>query len=107
MNGRKSNDILRKSRYGRATINKKFIDENQTSSRNLSRSVNGVLPKRTRPKNLSTSVSKSTINFKLGATNGFGIGDIVWAKMGKYPIWPGIISSDPESNNFSKSKYFY
>lgn len=34
------------------------------------------------------------------------IGDIVWAKLGKFPFWPSIVCLDPESKIFIKSKYF-
>lgn len=107
MNGGKSEVVLRKSRYGRTMTKKIFNDE--SSSTDLTRSVNGVIRKRTRSKNLSMSVSNSILNCKLRkkATNGFSIGDMVWAKSGKYPLWPGIITSDPDTNNFSKSKYPY
>lgn len=34
------------------------------------------------------------------------IGDIVWAKLGKFPFWPSIVCLDPKSKIFIKSKYF-
>lgn len=30
------------------------------------------------------------------------VGDIVWAKLGKYPYWPSIISKDPTSKTHVK-----
>ncbi|VVC28087.1 Hypothetical protein CINCED_3A006750 [Cinara cedri] len=32
----------------------------------------------------------------------YTIGDIVWAKIGKYPYWPSIVCSDPKSKNYLK-----
>lgn len=66
-------------------------------------SVVDVLLKRNKSK-LSSSVSNNIHTKNDVKVNGFGIGDLVWAKMGKYPVWPGIIIEDPESNIFSKSK---
>lgn len=31
--------------------------------------------------------------------NDFEIGDIVWAKIGKYPFWPSIVCIDPDTTN--------
>lgn len=109
MNKEKSNDILHKNRYNREATTKKCFEGNQISSSDSSRSAIRVLPKRTRSNKLSTSVPKCILNCSLrkGTTNGLSIGDIVWAKTGKYPIWPGIITSDPETKTFSKSKYLY
>jgi hypothetical protein len=28
----------------------------------------------------------------------YNIGDIVWAKIGKYPYWPSIVCNDPTLN---------
>lgn len=39
----------------------------------------------------------------------YKIGDIVWAKIGKYPFWPSIVCVDPKYNIYMKgspSKYF-
>lgn len=40
--------------------------------------------------------------------NDYKIGDIVWAKIGKYPFWPSIVCYDPKSKTFIKpsSKHF-
>ena len=36
----------------------------------------------------------------------WSLGQIVWARMGKYPYWPSIITLDPISLQFIKqSKY--
>lgn len=32
----------------------------------------------------------------------FEIGDIVWAKIGRYPFWPSIVCIDPETNVYIK-----
>ncbi|KAE9529094.1 hypothetical protein AGLY_012048 [Aphis glycines] len=34
--------------------------------------------------------------------NNFEIGDIVWAKIGKYPFWPSIVCIDPDTNTYLK-----
>lgn len=91
-------------------------NKNGLSSKILSNSLNrkrkmlypsvvDVLLKRNKSK-LSSSVSNNIYKKKYDVkVNGFGTGDLVWAKMGKYPVWPGIIIEDPESNTFSKSKH--
>lgn len=32
----------------------------------------------------------------------YKVGDIVWAKMSKYPYWPSVICLDPESKIYIK-----
>ncbi|XP_025416433.1 uncharacterized protein LOC112687747 isoform X4 [Sipha flava] len=106
MNEKKSNDILHKSRYGRESTKKKIFEVNQISSNDSSQSAIRVLPKRKRSNKLPPSVSRCILNCSLrkGTTNELSIGDIVWAKTGKYPIWPGIITSDPETKTFFKKE---
>lgn len=39
----------------------------------------------------------------------YQVGDIVWAKIGKYPFWPSIVCCDPDSKTYMKgspSKFF-
>jgi len=40
----------------------------------------------------------------------YKVGDIIWAKIYSYPLWPGIICVQPETNIFIKGgspgKYF-
>lgn len=91
---------LNRSRYGRVSTKRKFNEELMGES---SRTIKDPLP--TKNSNLSLSVSNNNLNMRSNRTNELTIGDMVWAKTGKYPLWPGIIISDPESNNFSKSKY--
>lgn len=43
------------------------------------------------PKNNSTNLS-----------NTYQIGDLVWAKIGKFPLWPSIVCMDPDSNTYIK-----
>jgi len=38
-------------------------------------------------------------------TEEFEVGDIVWAKVGKFPYWPSIICNDPLTNVHVKSKF--
>lgn len=104
MNG-KVGQLFNKSRYGRVSTKRKFNEEEQgTSSGESSQTASKTLPKKNRSK-LSSSVSNNIlINVRNGKLNEYNLGDIVWAKTGKYPVWPGIIINDPESNKFSKSK---
>lgn len=56
----------------------------------------------------SSSVSNnSSVRNTKARKNDFIVGDLVWAKIGKYPVWPGIIISDPESNKIFKGKYSF
>lgn len=32
----------------------------------------------------------------------YQIGDLVWAKIGKFPLWPSIVCMDPDSNTYIK-----
>lgn len=68
---------LKKNRYGRVSNKRKFNEE-----LNLSLVLN---------------------NSNNGQKNGFTIGDMVWAKTGKYPLWPGIVIMDPETNKFTRN----
>lgn len=39
----------------------------------------------------------------------FAIGDLVWAYISGYPLWPSLITPDPEESLYTKtrSKYFF
>lgn len=105
MNG-KVGELFNKSRYGRVSTKRKFNEEEPSASLGeSSQTANKTLPKKNKSK-LSSSVSNNTIiNARNGKLNEYSLADIVWAKTGKYPVWPGIIINDPESNKFSKSKF--
>ncbi len=34
----------------------------------------------------------------------YGLGDLLWAKIGSYPPWPSIISFDPEKATYYEEK---
>lgn len=97
---------LNKSRYGRVSTKRK-LNEELNSLGESSQTVTGPSPKRNQLQLISSVSNNLHLNMRSGKTNRLSIGDMVWAKTGKYPIWPGIIISDPESNKFSKSKYMY
>lgn len=102
MNG-KGGELFNKSRYGRVSTKRKFNGEEQGASLGeSSRTVVRISPKKNKSK---LSVSNDVlVNVQNGKLNEYSLGDIVLAKVGKYPVWPGIIINDPESNIFSKSK---
>lgn len=54
---------------------------------------------------LNSLLEKTPINDQ---NKGYKIGDIIWARIGKYPFWPSVVCNDPESRTFIKeySKYF-
>ncbi|XP_022180883.1 probable methylthioribulose-1-phosphate dehydratase isoform X2 [Myzus persicae] len=69
----------KKSRYGRISNKRKFNEE--------------------------LDLSLASVNdMSNGKRNVFNVGDMVWAKTGKYPVWPGIVITDPETNKFSKNE---
>jgi len=74
----KKNEDLKKSRYGRISNKRKINEE--------------------------LDLSLASNNASNGKRNIFNIGDMVWAKTGKYPVWPGIVITDPETNKFLKNK---
>lgn len=43
-----------------------------------------------------------TKNNSTNLSNTYQIGDLVWAKIGKFPLWPGIVCMDPDSNTYIK-----
>lgn len=99
----KTENFFNKSRYGRISTKRKFNEEEQDSE--SSKTVIGNLKKKNKTK-LSSLVSNDiNENMRNGKLNEYRIGDIVWAKTGKYPVWPAIITNDPELKKFSKSKY--
>ncbi|XP_025406749.1 uncharacterized protein LOC112680773 isoform X2 [Sipha flava] len=48
-------------------------------------------------------IDKSIIN---NQNLDYKIGDIVWARIGKYPFWPSVVCVDPTSNTYIKDKKF-
>lgn len=47
-------------------------------------------------------VNKSKVEESSKIKENYDIGDIVWAKIGKYPFWPSVVCFDPKSNIYSK-----
>jgi len=92
---------LKKSRYGRVSNKKKFNEELDLSLGESYRKINLILNKKSNGKSSPTVLNNS--NNDKG--NEFNIGDMVWAKTGKYPLWPGIVIMDPETNKFTKSMF--
>lgn len=96
---------MHKSRYGR--VSKRKYNEDLSDSGTSSSQMNQS-PKRKKSKLSLKPVSNNnniTSRMRDGKINVFSIGDMVWAKTGKYPIWPAIITEDPVSKKFYKSKY--
>lgn len=61
----------------------------------------------------STSAVKTSHGDSVASSNeqnyDYQVGDIVWAKLGNYPLWPSIVCCDPDSNMYMKgspSKHF-
>lgn len=101
MNG-KTGEHFNKSRYGRVSTKRKFNEDDQGTYGALSLSATTIGKNKSK---LSLPVSNHiNINMQNGKINGYEIGDILWAKTGKYPVWPGIVINDPETNNYYKSK---
>lgn len=48
------------------------------------------------------SVDQNSPTSSTEKKNDFEIGDIVWAKIGRYPFWPSIVCMDPETNVYIK-----
>lgn len=92
----------KKSRYGRVSNKRKFNEELDLSLGESYRKINFILNKKSNGK--SSSVA-SVNNMSDDKRNVFNVGDMVWAKTGKYPVWPGIVITDPETNKFSKSMF--
>lgn len=93
---KKTDDVHHKSRYGRISNKRKFNEELDDELSESCRKMDCILPRRNTEKSNNNTDGKS---------NAYTIGDIVWAKTGKYPVWPGIVITDPESNKFCKSMY--
>jgi len=67
----------------------------------MQQNIESVEPKSPIQQNIESVEPKSPIptNEK---KNDFEIGDIVWAKIGRYPFWPSIVCIDPETNVYIK-----
>lgn len=95
------------SRYGRVSAKKQHGEDFQTVFKKSTKvnKIHKTLALTTKAdSSLSVSNHSSVRNTK-ARKNDYSVGDLVWAKIGKYPVWPGIIISDPESNKTFKSKY--
>ncbi|KAL4148434.1 hypothetical protein QTP88_002677 [Uroleucon formosanum] len=97
----KKAEDLKKSRYGRISNKKKFNEELDLSLGESYRKINFILTKKSNGKSSPTAAINNMSN---GKRNIFNVGDMVWAKTGKYPVWPGIVITDPETNKFSKNE---
>jgi len=96
-------EVCNKSRYGRISSKRKYNNEDLANAlKDSLQSMASVSPKRSKPK-----LSSFGSNNNLSKMNKFSAGDIVWAKTGKYPVWPGIIIKEPVTNLVSKSMYRY
>jgi len=93
---------VKKSRYGRISNKRKFNEELDLSLGESYRKINFILNKKSNGKSSPTAAIDNMSN---GKRNSFNVGDMVWAKTGKYPVWPGIVITDPETNKFSKSMF--
>lgn len=102
MNRNSTNNI--KSRFGCRVVKKrKYYEEFETYLGKSSQTVVGSSKKKKKTK-ISTPVSNNNCTNELNKkANKFEIGDMVWAKIGKYPLWPSIVINDPETNIFFKS----
>lgn len=97
-NKRKSNKRLFNEKCDNSLVDDPSKSQNslETTFINSKKSKKSKLPDPSTCK-IINSVSDNNI------VNDYSIGDIVWAKANKYPIWPGIVIKDPESNIYYKS----
>lgn len=65
---------------------------NQSNDNHVNQNENSSI---TKPHEIVSSLSNKL-------NKDFHVGDIVWAKIGKYPFWPSIVSIDPETNAYVK-----
>lgn len=82
-----------------------------TSKRKLIEELNDVEvsigPKKTKVKKFEAkkvSTRNSLNKNNIDKVNQLEVGDIVLGKTGKFPLWPGIVTSDPDSDKIIKSK---
>lgn len=99
------------SRYGRKLPTKKYNDEIEIALKESISKIDSMLfPRSTTSTKSSSSLSVSNntsvrnCTSKKTTTCDFSVGDLVWAKMGKYPIWPGIVINHPGLNMIYISK---
>ncbi|XP_060879667.1 methylthioribulose-1-phosphate dehydratase isoform X2 [Metopolophium dirhodum] len=97
----KKAEDLKKSRYGRISNKRRYNEELDLSLGESYRKINFILTKKSNGKSSPTAAINNMSN---GKRNIFNVGDMVWAKTGKYPVWPGIVITDPETNKFSKNE---
>lgn len=94
MNRKGSEKKITTTRSGRVSATKrKLIEELDSAEVGTSKTVTFKVKKVSIRNNLNKNDKKK-----------FEVGDIVLAKVGKYPVWPGIVMNDPESNLITKSK---
>jgi len=89
------------------TVNLNFDDNivsTEISIESNSNDVANSLTPQHEPELNDTEVDNSLLeNSKTsGEYENFKVGDIIWAKIGKYPFWPSVICIDPQSKIFIK-----
>jgi len=69
-----------------------------------SNDVTNLLTYQHKPELNDTEVDNSLLENSItsGECKNFKVGDIIWAKIGKYPFWPSVICIDPQSKIFIK-----
>lgn len=98
---------LNKSRYGRVSTKKSYEEEFANALKKSCDEITqalGASPKRNNSSSSTNNNKPNKHNIK-SKVKGYSLGDLVWAKSGKFPIWPGIIINEPESQIYSKSKF--
>jgi len=80
------------------------IVSTETSILNSNNVENVPTPEHKQELNDATEVDNSSLEMNKTSEDNddFKVGDIVWAKIGKYPYWPSVICIDPESKLFVK-----
>lgn len=88
-----------------SNLNSNLLSNNKTESI-LTPNLKQDLVKKSKVNVSQSLFEESTI---IGETENYDIGDIVWAKIGKYPFWPSVVCFDPKSNIYFKgsSKLYY
>lgn len=67
--------------------------------------VSNVLTLQHEQESLSTEVDDSSVKINSICEwniEDYKIGDIIWAKLGKYPYWPSVVCADPDSKIYIK-----
>lgn len=94
------------TRCGRVSTKRKHMEESNNSEVSTMPKRNKVSSKGIKDPAKQVSI-RNSMNKNYDRVNKFGVGDMVLAKTGKYPVWPGIVINDPELNLIIKSNYIY